>query len=162
MHYKSLGSGADKSEWIAGYERNCGFRRWGQDSNVVRSDNLQPVDFVARETGCALNQNLVAGANVFQTAKVGIAMAGDPAVSGLSRKSSTFDVSNAEPQCPGCGAFKDCHRHAKPWDFDAAQHIAFFGHLSRQAHILLFLRMDPWRVIQEPVLWNPLSIACQY
>ena len=99
MHNKPLGCGTDKVEWVAGYERDGSSRGWSENSNVVGGDNLYLVDFVPRDTCGTLNLNFIACANVFQSTKIRIAMAGKSDVSSLAWKGGSFNVSDAKSKC---------------------------------------------------------------
>ena len=89
---------------------------------------MYPIDFVPPKASCGLKLNLVSGANVLQVAEECIAMSGDSDVSGFSWESGTLNMSNANSQSPRGSALKNCHGQSEPWNLNATQDIAFFGH----------------------------------
>lgn len=99
MHNEPFGGGADIVEWVAGYECDGRYRGWGEDTSVVRGNDLYLIDFVPRDACGTLNLNFIAFANVFQSAKVRIAMAGNCDVASLARNGSSFNVSDTESKC---------------------------------------------------------------
>ena len=103
----TAGSGAEEMEGVAGDEGESGGGGRGKDSGVGGDDNLYGVDAIGSGDGAGLDLDFVAGVEVFEAAEEGVAMACDADVAGLAGKGCAKDVSYAETEGGGGGAFED-------------------------------------------------------
>jgi hypothetical protein len=126
-HDEPLGGWTDKIKRVARHQRKRGFGGGSQNTLVIVSDDLRPIDRIAGQATRGLKLNLVILADVFQSTEKRVAVPGDSDVAGFPGKRSARDVPDSQPQHSRAGALQHCDGHSQPGDIHAAQNVTCLG-----------------------------------